>query len=324
MNKVVNIKKRRRNRIAQLRRQKQRRRNILRIFIHALGWIGAAVVYYVVVSLFFDTPFESSLRNSSKRLYVEYELLKSRYDSLNMVMENIEERDLNIFGIMFESAPYDFASENDERLLELSEMILRKQDDELQMELTTRADALAKKVAALKHSTMEMVEKVETTKLKSGNIPSIQPIANNQLTLLTASFGQRIHPFYKTIQQHNGVDYTIPEGTRIFATADGVIKSYEVNSSATGKNVVINHGNGYETIYNHLSRVDIPRSRRVKRGEIIGMSGNTGLSLTPHLHYEVRYNGESVDPIHYFFRELTPSDYKRIQKIAQSGMQSFD
>ena len=134
----------------------------------------------------------------------------------------------------------------------------------------------------------------------------------------------RIHPFYKTLQSHQGVDYTIPEGSRVFATADGVVRDAAQRNSTQGQTVVIDHGNGYETSYSHLSKINVRKGQRVSRGEIIALSGDTGLSLAPHLHYEVIYNGQPVDPVNYFFMELSPAEYHRLIRIAQSGMQSFD
>ncbi len=155
-------------------------------------------------------------------------------------------------------------------------------------------------------------------------IPSIQPVVNNDLTLLTASYGLRIHPFYRSLKPHGGVDYTVPEGTPVFATADGVVQDVSSSNTGSGLTVIINHGNGYETSYSHLSRASVHKGSRVRRGDIIARTGDTGLSLTPHLHYEVRKDGMRVDPIHYFFMELSPSQYQRIVRIAGSGMQSFD
>lgn len=314
----------RRTRVSQLRKRKQFWRNVSRAVIQGFAWLGVAVLYYAGFSLFFDTPSEYFLKRSSQMLHDEYESLQNRYDSLEMVLENIEERDQNIFNIMFESTPYDFELEHDERLLVLIESILNKPNVELRHELDDRCLDLETKLTALAESTKKMETMMDDVTKNLANVPAIQPIANRQLTLLTASYGPRIHPFYKTVQPHQGVDYTVPEGTRVFATADGVVKSSTLSSSTTGKSIVIDHGNGYQTVYNHLAKVEAPRGRIVKRGDIIGLSGNTGLSLTPHLHYEVRYNDQRVDPIHYFFMELTPSDYQKIIKIAQSGMQSFD
>ena len=133
-----------------------------------------------------------------------------------------------------------------------------------------------------------------------------------------------MHPFYRTLQSHQGVDYTVPEGSSVFATADGIVKEVSGRNSTFGQNIVIDHGNGYLTQYCHLSASKVRKGQRVRRGDIIALSGNSGLSLSPHLHYEVRYEGMRVDPIHYFFMELTPDEYRRIIKISQSGMQSFD
>ena len=151
-----------------------------------------------------------------------------------------------------------------------------------------------------------------------------QPVINNDLTLVTASFGMRIHPFYKSLSQHNGVDFTVPEGSRVFATADGTVTEATRRNSPTGLTVTIDHGNGYQTRYGHLSKTSVKRGQKVNRGDIIALSGNSGLSLAPHLHYEVIYNGQSVDPLNYFFMELSPAEYHRLIRIAQSGMQSFD
>lgn len=284
------------------------------------------MLYYAILSVFFDTPYEKYLKYSSRRLHSEYAALQSRYDSLDMAIRNIEARDENIFNIIFESSPYNFDSESDDsRRIEIYEWARGRSDDQLLREFERRLIALNDSVEEVVESTLNMRESIISRGAKGcRNIPSIQPIVNRQLSLLTASYGMRMHPFYKTMQPHLGVDYTIPEGTRVFATADGVIKNFNINSSSSGKNIVIDHGGGYQTYYAHLAKVDIPRSRRVKRGDIIGVSGNTGLSLTPHLHYEVRYNGERVDPTQYFFMELNPSSTQRLAKIAEQGMQAFD
>ncbi len=316
----------RKSRIAQLRAQKSFRRNFWRVVLQALAWVGFAVLYYAILSVFFDTPYEKYLKYSSRRLHSEYTALQNRYDSLDMAIRNIEERDENVFNIIFESTPYNFDSESDaSRRVEIHEWARGRSITQLQSEFENRYKALEQSVEGVVESTSKMRESIIVKGVKGcSNIPSIQPIVNRQLSLLTASYGMRMHPFYKTMQPHLGVDYTIPEGTRVFATADGVIKSFNINSSSSGKNILIDHGGGYQTYYAHLAKVDLPRSRRVKRGDIIGISGNTGLSLTPHLHYEVRYNGERVDPTKYFFMELNPSSTQRLARIAEQGMQAFD
>ena len=231
-------------------------------------------------------------------------------------MENVSERDRNVFNILFESDPYDFDTEY--------ESLLDKSDRQIILELKEKVRQSEATLTKLNESYLELQRLLDTVGDGRNRIPAIQPVINQQLTLLTASYGMRIHPFYKTLQSHQGVDYTIPEGSRVFATADGVVRDVALRNSTSGQTVVIDHGNGYETSYSHLSKINVRKGQRVSRGEIIALSGDTGLSLSPHLHYEVRLNGMRVDPIHYFFMELTPTEYQRLMRIAQSGMQSFD
>lgn len=292
--------------------------------LQVLAWFGAAVLYYFIFSLLFDTPAEYDLRHSTDRLKQEYATLLEEYDSLSMVVENVVERDRNIFAIMFDSEPYDFDSEYNNQRVELHESLLAKSNREMSATLGASLEKLESKMESLEKSYSTLDEELQMVGSKRNNIPSIQPVTNHELTLLTAAYGTIMHPFYRTLQPHQGVDYAVPEGTRIFATADGTVKEVKGRNSTSGITVVIDHRNGYATSYSHLQSVKVKRGQRVQRGDIIALSGNSGLSLAPHLHYEVRYNGVRVDPVHYFFMELTPDEYQRIMRIAQSGMQSFD
>ncbi|MBQ7856871.1 MAG: M23 family metallopeptidase [Alistipes sp.] len=300
------------------------RHNLSRLAIILLTWIGAAVIYHIIFSLMFDTPAEYELRHSTDRLRAEYEVLTSRYDSLNMVVENVIERDRNIFGILFESDPYDFDSDYKQQRVQLHEELLSKSTGKMRRELLTSADELEQRLSRLEESYASLQGSLDGLGDGRNRIPSIQPVINHNLTLLTASYGVLMHPFYRTLQSHQGVDYTIPEGESVFATADGIVKEISGKNSTSGLTVIIDHGNGYTTSYSHLKSAKVKRRQRVRRGDIIALSGNSGLSLAPHLHYEVRYEGVRVDPIHYFFMELSADEYQRIMKIAQTGMQSFD
>lgn len=297
---------------------------ITRFVTTLLTWVGAAVVYFVLFSLLFDTPAEYELRHSTDKMRAEYEVLSARYDSLNMVVENVIERDRNIFGILFESAPYDFNSDYEQQRLSLHEKLLEKSKHQMLRDLTSQTSEIESKLAELEQTYSTLQSNLDAVGDMRNNIPSIQPVINHQLTLLTAGYGMLMHPFYRTLQSHQGVDYTIPEGQSIFATADGVVKEVLGTTSTSGITVVIDHGNGYTTSYSHLQKAKVKRRQKVRRGDIIALSGNSGLSLSPHLHYEVRYEGVRVDPVHYFFMELTPDEYQKIIRIAQSGMQSFD
>ncbi len=300
------------------------RQRLLRGVITAFGWLGAITLYYVVYSLFFDTPTEYLMKHSTDRLREEYALLEARYDTLRLVADNLTERDRNIFRILFESDPYDLEEEQlKERHLRY-EALQGETSHHLRRELRDRTQTLEEQLSRLNDSYRALARQIDSLGEACNHIPAIQPVLNEQLSLLTASYGMRIHPFFKTLKSHQGVDYTIPEGSRVFATADGKVKSVSTRSSTSGQSIVIDHGNGFETSYSHLGKIHVRKGQQVRRGDIIALSGNTGLSLAPHLHYEVRHNGMRVDPIHYFFLELSPAEYQRIIRIAQSGMQSFD
>ena len=310
--------------LIKLRKRRRRRQRIIRTTVHLFVWIGVVVLYYIGFSIFFDTPVEYEMKHSTDRLRSEYEALTQRYDSLQLVLDNLRARDRSVFRILFESDPYDFDSEYEQQQSLTYEKIVDRSTRRLKRELRDRVAGMEQQLARLNASYLALQERIDSTGRDCDRIPSIQPVINKQLTLLTASYGMRIHPFYKTLQSHQGVDYTIPEGSRVFATADGVVRDVATRNSTHGLTVVIDHGNGYETSYSHLSKTNVRRGQSVRRGDIIALSGDTGLSLAPHLHYEVRYNGMRVDPIHYFFMELSPTEYQRLMRIAQSGMQSFD
>ena len=310
--------------LEKLRKQYRRKQRTIRFTVQLFVWGGFTVLYYLGFSLFFDTPFEYQLKHETDNLKAEYQRLNNRYDSLMMVMDNIAARDSNVFQTLFEAEPYDLTSEADQQRSKTYEFVMEQSTSDLGQLLNKRTSDLSQKLTKLNESYIDLQKHIAANGRNCHNIPSIQPVINKQLTLLTASYGMRYHPFYKTLQPHQGVDYTLPEGSRVFATADGTVSNVMMRNSTSGMTVVLNHGNGYETSYHHLKKANVRRGQTIHRGEIIAWTGNTGLSLAPHLHYEVRYNGLRVDPIHYFFMELSPSEYQRIMRIAQTGMQSFD
>lgn len=294
-----------------------------RLLLNVLTFVGMLVGCYLLFSIF-DTPLEHKMKSENLALESELATIEARYDTVSLMLDNVIERDKNVFRILFESEPYDFQESSIESRLDNYDRLANMSESELYREMTERMRRLEKG----QHHTLALFEginsSVKSMGSKANNIPAIQPVINKELTLLTASYGMRIHPFYKSLASHQGVDYTVPVGSRVFATADGTIKEVKTKKTTSGRTIVINHGSGYETQYSHLSRIDVKKGQKVRRGDIIGLTGNSGLSLAPHLHYEVRFNGMRVDPIHYFFMELSPEEYQRIIQIAQSGMQSFD
>lgn len=300
------------------------KKKFLRGVVHLFAWIGIAVIYYIAFSFFFDTPLEYRMKRSSLKLRQEYDSLNMRYDMVEKVLYNVIERDRAIFKTLFESEPYEFGQDFEKRKWETYEKLLGKSNNELASEFFTKLQSLEKNGNRQLFLLNDLEDAADSLKGNLNYIPSIQPVNNNELTLLTASYGMRIHPFYKSLAAHQGIDYTVNEGSRVFATADGTVKDVITRQTSSGTTVVISHGNGYETSYSHLSKTNVRKGQAVRRGDIIAQSGNTGLSLAPHLHYEIRFNGMRIDPIHYFFMELDYNDYQKIMRIAQSGMQSFD
>ena len=301
-----------------------RKRRIIRLIVQLFAWVGVALLYYFGFSLLFDTPAEHRMRLSTERLQEQYDAMSMRYDSLEMILDNITARDQSVFRSLFESDPYDMESEQSEERLALYEQNIAKGKRQLSADLNAEIEEMNAKAAELEASWRRIKELGDEIGDQSRNIPSIQPVLNKQLTLLTAGYGTIMNPFYRTLRSHQGVDYAMAEGSSVFATADGTVREVSDKNSTMGKTIVIDHGNGYRTSYSHLLSTLVRRGQKVQRGDVIALSGNSGLSLAPHLHYEVRYNDLRVDPIHYFFMELSPDEYQRIVRIAQSGMQSFD
>jgi murein DD-endopeptidase MepM/ murein hydrolase activator NlpD len=155
-------------------------------------------------------------------------------------------------------------------------------------------------------------------------IPAIQPVSDKDLTRIASGFGTRIDPVYKVPKFHAGLDFAAPVGTPIYATADGIVTDAGYNSGGYGNRVIIDHGFGYETLYGHMYRVKVRIGQKIRRGEVIGYVGSTGKSTGPHCHYEVHRNGNPVDPVYYFYNDLTPEQYDRLLKVAQTANQSFD
>lgn len=300
-----------------------KRRAIPRL-ISFLVWIAMIIMWWVIISLTIDMPMEYKLRHSTDGLRSEYLLMSERYDSLNNVLDNVVKRDENVFRKLFESNPYDLNADLDKDRIKLYEQLVDMDNDELSEILDDYMQNAVKEESDLLGSYNDLIYNISTGVLSVDYVPAIQPVNNKQLTLLAAGKKPLINPFHRAMREHHGVDYLVPEVTPVFATADGVVKSLSEKNTSHGKAVTINHGNGYETSYSHLLDIRVKKGQNVKRGDIIALSGNSGLSFVPHLHYEVIYNDTRVDPVHYFFMELEPDEYQQIIRIALSSMQSFD
>lgn len=296
------------------------KKGLVRGSVYLFVWAGVATLYYIIFSLFFDTPIEHEVRKVNDNLRTEYELLSAKYDSLEVVLSNVVDRDKNVYSMLFGAEPYAPEQQQSSNI----DSLIAMTNNELASQFFGKLSAVTKRINRGSSEFALLQESLEERASKLAYIPSIQPVTNHELTKLAASYGMRIHPFYRTLIAHQGVDYAVPEDTRVYATADGRVKYVKQVHQSNGLSVIIDHGNGYETVYSHLERALVKRGERVKRGDIIARSGNSGLSFMPHLHYEVVYKGVRQDPINYFYGELNPEEYSRIIEIAQMGMQSLD
>jgi hypothetical protein len=300
------------------------RNRFLTATINIMLWVGMVAIWYVILGFTVDMPAEYKLRHSTDKLRAEHTSIKERYEELTEVIENVERRDENVFRKLFESNPYDLTIDSDNERIALHESLMNMNNDELLQTLVDRVQKANIENDKLTRSYEDMMYALETSSLSIDCIPSIQPVNNKQLTLLAAGKKPLINPFHRTMREHHGVDYLIPEGTPVFATADGTVQSLSEKNTTHGKAITIDHGNGYQTSYSHLLDIRVKKGAKVKRGDIIALSGNSGLSFAPHLHYEVIFNSMRVDPVHYFFMELNAEEYQRMIRIALSSMQSFD
>ena len=287
-------------------------------------WVTMVLFWWIVLTHVVDMPSEYKLRHSTDTLRIEYAAMSEQYDSLARIIDNVVRRDENVFRKLFESNPYDLSADLENERISLHEQLMNMNNIELLTMLDSRMQSAYKKEDMVLKSSDWMKQNISNGSISIDCIPAIQPVNNKQLTLLAAGKKPLINPFHRTMREHHGVDYLVAEGTAVFATADGTIKSLSEKNSSHGKAVTIDHGNGYETSYSHLLDIRVRKGQKVKRGDIIALSGNSGLSFVPHLHYEVRYRDTRVDPVHYFFLELNPEEYQRIISISLSSMQSFD
>ena len=299
-------------------------RRFFPLAIRFFVWVGLVLFWWVVLERTVEMPAEYELRHSTDMLRREYTEMSERYDSLANIIDNVVRRDENVFRKLFESNPYDLSADIEQERIELYEQLTGLNNDELMTMLDNRMQNAQRKADMMLKSSEEMRQNISNGLLSIDCVPSIQPVNNSQLTLLAAGKKPLINPFHRAMREHHGVDYLVPEGTAVFATADGTVKSLSEKNSSHGKAVTIDHGNGYETSYSHLLDIRVRQGQKIKRGDIIALSGNSGLSFVPHLHYEVRFRDTRVDPVHYFFMELNPEEYQRIIRIALSSMQSFD
>jgi murein DD-endopeptidase MepM/ murein hydrolase activator NlpD len=284
-----------------------------------------AIVYYIVFASFIDLPKEKSLKRQISEMKVNYDMFNQHLKNIESVIQDMQERDNNIYRTIFEAEPVDksirdagFGGTN--RYKEYEKMV----SGQLVTRTAKTLDKIFAKVYVQSKSYDDLINYAKNYSSEIASIPAIQPISNKDLRRTASGWGYRIHPIYKIRKFHYGIDFTAPTGTEIYATGDGVVEVVESSKRGYGNKTIINHGFGYKTLYAHQSAFNVKPGQKVKRGDVIGYVGSSGLSTAPHLHYEVHHNRKKVNPINYFFNDLSAEEYDRMIEISQKSGQSFD
>jgi murein DD-endopeptidase MepM/ murein hydrolase activator NlpD len=288
-----------------------------------------ALLFYILADNFIDSPKEKRLKRELDFVMLQNEIINDRLDQVSLVLADMQYRDDNIYRVIFEAEPIPnevrqagFGGVNRYKNLE------GYTNSDLIIESRKKLDIITKQAYVQSKSLDEVLELAKNKDEMLQSIPAIQPVANKDLRRMASGFGYRIHPIYKVRKLHTGMDFSATIGTPIYATGDGVVHNEKggnkVGGRGYGKYVVIDHGYGYQTLYAHMSKKNVVPGQRVKRGDVIGFVGNSGTSTSPHLHYEVIKNGQKINPINFFYNDLSPEEYELMIQISSSSNQSFD
>jgi len=305
----------------ELRKRDKLRR--MMVFVVASALMGGFIVF--VMYQFLESPRQKVMTRELENMKLHYELLEKKMAQAEEVLDGIQKRDNNIYRTYFEANPIPeeqrkagFGGVNRYKSLEgfdNSQMII---------EATKNIDILSKQLYVQSKSLDEIIDLAKDKEELLASIPAIQPVSKEDLTRMASGFGWRLDPFTKARKRHKGMDFTSPKGTPIYATGNGKVIRADAGSSGFGKHIRIDHGFGYVTLYAHLSKYNVKKGQKVKRGDLIGYVGSTGRSQAPHLHYEVRYNKQQVNPINFYYGDLSPQEFQEMLKMASQEGQSLD
>ncbi len=298
---------------------------LLRIFAFlATALVTAALIVWFGFR-YIGSPNERILRTQLEDYRVAYSFLDKRLALLQQRINELENRDNQVYRAIFEASPIPDSARAKEIEKDRENLLIQRlNDNQLINGIAAQLSNLENRAAAQDESYQEINEMVRNKERLLAAIPAIQPVSNKNLNRIASGFGNRIDPVYKVTKFHAGLDFTAPQGTPIYATADGKVKLAASNEGGYGNHVIINHGFGYETLYGHMVRIKARTGRSVKRGEVIGWVGNTGKSTGPHCHYEVHKNGNPVNPVYFFYNDLNAEQFDRLVKLAAASNQSFD
>ena len=295
------------------------------VFITVSALFGLIMLLVLLSSPVIETPKEISQAREIESYQLQYEQLNRKMKQIESVLDNLQDRDNQIYRVIFEANPISddvrkagFGGVNRYADLEGFE------NSELVVRTTKRMEILSKQIVVQSKSLDEIQRMALDKEVLLSAIPSIQPIDNNDLRRMASGYGWRTDPFTKTRRKHKGMDFSAPTGTPIYAPSDGKVTRVDSRSAGYGKHIRIDHGYGYVTLYAHLSEYNVRRGQQVKRGDVIGFVGNTGRSVAPHLHYEIRKDGSPVNPINFYYGDLNTDEFNALLEAANRENQSLD
>lgn len=292
--------------------------------IYIISGIILGIVFLFLFLTFFPSPREKQLQREKETLQAQLSTLSQQVDQMQLVMTDLQQRDDNLYRVLFGAEPIPLSiRQGTQRKISYYEDIARMTNNQLSADLTLKIDVLEKELYVQSKSYDEIIEMAKNQEIRMENIPAIQPVLNKDLTRVASGYGMRIDPVYHVRKFHQGMDFTAPTGTEVFATGNAKVK-FSGWKQGYGNTIILDHGFGYETVYAHLYKSLVRKGQKVRRSDIIGLVGNTGKSTGPHLHYEVRLNDRPVDPRNYYFYDLSPEEYDQMIQLSNNFGQMLD
>ena len=285
----------------------------------------AAVIAIAGYSYALKDNDTEALQHQLSEYQVQFDLLQKKSQNMQSQLDELAQMDDEVYREIFGADPVsDDVRKAGTGGLDKYTTLEQLSNGYKLKQLHQRLDNMSAQTKVQENSYNKLIKMAQNKSKMLASIPAIQPIPNKNLKRIASGYGYRVDPIYKTRKLHKGIDFTAPRGTKIYATGDGVIQKVKYARWGYGTHVVINHGYGYSTLYGHMSRANVRVGQRVKRGQLIGLVGSTGKSTGPHLHYEVHKNGSAVNPVGYFYNDLTSEQYEEMLKLSSNANQSFD
>ena len=308
-----------------IKTKKRQKIGVALLFVVAAALFGFLSFIVLLNTPYFETPKDRLQAREIENLKLNYAILNERVNEMSDVVEAIEDRDNNLYRVYFNKAAIpDSIRKAGFKDTNRYQLLAGFDNSELVKSTTKKVDVLSKQLA-IQSKSLDVILKLADAKSDFlSAIPAIQPVRNENLKHMASGFGYRTDPFTKARKMHEGMDFTAKSGTPIYATGDGVVAKADNTASGYGNHIVIRHGFGYETLYAHLSKYNTRAGQRVKRGDIIGYVGSTGRSEAPHLHYEVHKDNKVVNPLNFYYGNISAVEYVVIAQLANQENQSLD